>query len=115
MFEGKQIDPCRWLLQDMLGSVEESQAFHILMEGHARGLFEDAAQMIRRKMDSRGDLHKPQMGMNVGIEISFDRVRLFHIGTQGIFQLLLPCRARLIYRTDNFISRENDLFLQPER
>lgn len=48
--EGKRIESGERTFQHPFRRVEEAQASHILMQGHARVLFEDAAEMIWRKM-----------------------------------------------------------------
>ena len=60
VFKGKQVEARGGMFEHVLGGVEEAQAFDVVMEGHARVLFEDATQMIRRKMDRRRNMFQLQ-------------------------------------------------------
>ena len=51
MLEGKQVEAGFGVFEHLFGGIEEAQALEVLMDGHAGVLFEDAAQMIRRKVD----------------------------------------------------------------
>ena len=47
IFLCKQVEAFGGMIQHVFSSVEETQAFDVLMEGHACLLFEDAAEVKR--------------------------------------------------------------------
>lgn len=103
------------VVQHPLGGVEQAQASGVLMNGDARFAFEDAAQVIRRKMDGGGNILEPQVRTDVGVEKGLDGARMFGVVAQGAGGIAARFGTCSIMDAQNFIHRRDDFLFDLER
>lgn len=110
VFDGKQVEARGGMLKHVLGGVEETQALDVLMEGHARVLFEDAAEMIRRKMHRGRNVFELQRRLDVRVEKGLHLMGLFGMYAECVTPWSLIVGTPAMRGAQDF-THEGDSFL----
>ena len=109
-FEGQQVKARGGMFEHVFDGVEEAQAPDVVMQGHARVLFEDAAEMIRRKMNRGRNVLELQRGLDVRVEKGLYMLSLFGVRAECVARgLLVVCPPAM--RSAQDFSQEVDDFL----
>lgn len=115
VFEGKQVEACGGMFEHALGGIEKPQAFDVLVQGHARVLFEDAAEMIRRKMYGGGNVFQLQGRVDVRVEEGLYLMRLLGMRAEGVVRWLLAVGTSAVGGAQDFTGEGDDFFFEGKR